>query len=341
MSGTALVPIDQIVAALAAQALPLCQHLLAAGVREGAEWRVGSLAGEAGRSMAVHLHGSRAGIWSDFSTGETGDALDLVAQCLFAGDKAQALKWSRAWLALDSAAPAPIVRKAVPPPDESRKNREAARRIWLSAQERVAGTPVDRYLRGRGIDLAELERQPRAIKFHPALWNTEAKQKFPAMVATITNHEGSLIACHRTWLAVQSDGRVTKVPGLKEPKKTIGSFKGGAIRLWRGASMKPLRDAPIGETVVLTEGIEDALSIALACPQHRIMAAVSLGNLGNLVLPRSVETVIIAADNDDDNEQATKGLNRAIARFTSEGREVRIARSPIGKDFNDCLQGVA
>ncbi|OHX37847.1 hypothetical protein BJL95_04545 [Methylomonas sp. LWB] len=62
---------------LARNADAVAKHLLPNGKREGNEWRCGSVSGEAGKSLGVHLHGDKAGIWSDFSTGESGDLLDL------------------------------------------------------------------------------------------------------------------------------------------------------------------------------------------------------------------------------------------------------------------------
>jgi hypothetical protein len=93
---------------LAARAPELARELLPRGRREGQEWRVGSVAGETGKSMSVHLSGPRAGVWSDFASGDAGDALDLVGACLYASDKRAAILWARRWLGLgDDAAPAP------------------------------------------------------------------------------------------------------------------------------------------------------------------------------------------------------------------------------------------
>ena len=52
-------------------------HLLPNGKRRGREWCVGSVNGERGESLKVCLSGSKAGIWSDFATGDSGDLLDL------------------------------------------------------------------------------------------------------------------------------------------------------------------------------------------------------------------------------------------------------------------------
>lgn len=47
------------------------------GKKSGAELRYGSLSGEAGQSLGIHLTGDKAGVWSDFAGGDGGDLLDL------------------------------------------------------------------------------------------------------------------------------------------------------------------------------------------------------------------------------------------------------------------------
>ena len=44
---------------LVARAQAVAEHLLPAGKREGHEWRVGSVDGEPGQSLGVHLTGER------------------------------------------------------------------------------------------------------------------------------------------------------------------------------------------------------------------------------------------------------------------------------------------
>jgi hypothetical protein len=158
------------------------------------------------------------------------------------------------------------------------------------------------------------------------------------MVAAVTNGAGEMTAVHRTWLAKDVAGQWKKAP-LQAPKASLGRISGGTIRLWRGASARPLADAPEGETVVIGEGIETCLSIAVSCPERRVLCGVSLGNLGRIDLPAAITTVIIAADNDAPGGPAEAALNAALRRLASTGRQVRIARSPVGSDFNDCLAG--
>lgn len=63
---------------LSQRALEVASYLLPNGKKDGNEWRVGSVEGEKGRSLGVHLTGNKAGVWCDFSNpNENGDLLDL------------------------------------------------------------------------------------------------------------------------------------------------------------------------------------------------------------------------------------------------------------------------
>jgi twinkle protein len=83
---------------LADRALSVAEHLLPGGRKEGQEWRAGSLGGDKGQSLGVHLAGTKAGVWSDFQSGESGaDLIDLwkaVKGCSLV----EALDQARGWL---------------------------------------------------------------------------------------------------------------------------------------------------------------------------------------------------------------------------------------------------
>jgi hypothetical protein len=328
---------------LAVRVPELVLELLPNGCRVGAEWRVGSVAGERGQSLAVRLSGARAGVWADFGGSEKGDALDLVGAVLYAGDKRQALIWARRWLGLSQTDAAHPVRPAPPAPaiaqqdDSAEIHRAIAVRMFEAAQPSLRDTPALAYLKNRGIDLSELGRQPRSLRFAPSLWNRESDRSWPALVAAVTNGKGEHMATHRTWLAKDAGGVWHKAP-LATPKMSIGHVTGGAIPLWRGTSRTPLAMAPAGEAVAIAEGIETALSVVMACPELRVMSAVSLSNMRAVVLPPAVRTVIVCADNDTDNLQAADALRRAVAHFAAEGRIVKVATPSIGSDFNDVLR---
>lgn len=86
---------------LASRAQAVAEYLLPNGIKQGNEWRVGSVAGEKGKSLGVHLAGSKAGVWSDFATGEGGDLLDLW-MAVRRVSLVQALDEARAWLGIEA-----------------------------------------------------------------------------------------------------------------------------------------------------------------------------------------------------------------------------------------------
>lgn len=69
--------ITEIKRRLAERVLSVAEHLLPNGRKDGMEWRAGSVAGELGKSLGVHLGGQKAGVWQDFASGEGGDLIDL------------------------------------------------------------------------------------------------------------------------------------------------------------------------------------------------------------------------------------------------------------------------
>lgn len=62
---------------LADRAQSVAEMLLPQGRKIQNEWRVGSINGEPGESLGVHLSGEKVGVWKDFNGGEGGDLIDL------------------------------------------------------------------------------------------------------------------------------------------------------------------------------------------------------------------------------------------------------------------------
>ena len=70
--------ITDLKAMLRGRALEVAQLLLPRGTLQGHEWCVGSVQGEPGESLKVHIKGAKAGVWCDFAEGgEGGDLIDL------------------------------------------------------------------------------------------------------------------------------------------------------------------------------------------------------------------------------------------------------------------------
>jgi twinkle protein len=72
-----MITISEISRQLTGRASDVAKYLLPNGKHEQREWVVGSISGEAGRSLKVCIDGAKCGVWSDFAAGDSGDLIDL------------------------------------------------------------------------------------------------------------------------------------------------------------------------------------------------------------------------------------------------------------------------
>lgn len=347
------VSIDLIKARANGQVRTIASELLPNGREECGYWRTGSIADEPGQSLAVTLSGPDQGMWCDHACRGTeaggGDIIQLVEQAAFRGDRGQAIAWLKSRLGLDDLDPGRLRKMQAEAAEQAKKNqqdaaeqREAKRRralgLWLHGQP-IAGTPVEFYLRCRGIDFDRLGRMPKCLAFDPELYCKEASRKLPAMLAAIVDLDGRHIATHRTWLAPDGKGGWAKAD-LEDPKKVLGSFKGGFIPLWKGACRKSMAELDADVDVWVSEGIEDGLSAAIAKPEIRVVAAVTLGNIGDVPLaPEPWRGRLMILGQRDTNPKTLEALERAIGAQQERGREVWLTPPPAGgfKDVNEAL----
>ena len=314
--------VGEIVGHLTGNVTALCQTLLPNGRREGAEWRCGNVHGEPGQSLGVHLTGAKAGIWSDFASGECGDLLDLIQACLGL-DKGEAVQWAKNYLGIGDGSrpplpPPPRARPAETPRQEN-PNLPFALDIWNKSQP-AAGTPVEAYLRNRGIGIPV----PASIRYNPAVLYTPSNLYLPCMVAAIQAPDRSITAIHRTF--IRGDGQ--DKAGVEKTKMMLGAIAGGAVRL-----------AYAGSKMIVGEGLETCLSVmeATGLPTWALLSASNFLGLALPALPLAAE-IVIAADNDKIKNGKRAGIEaaeKAAALWASQGRKVSIALPPKpGTDFN-------
>ena len=170
-----------------------------------------------------------------------------------------------------------------------------------------------------GTPWAQLLTTSPVLRFRPDARHPEGG-RYPALIALIQDVDGIPIAVHRTFLT--RDGRKANVEPVKA---SLGPNWGGAIRLQAAEAEKPL---------VIGEGLETSASAGrlMGLPAW---AAISAGNLSKgLVLPSDVRLVTIAGDPD---EPGLRAAREAWARWSAEGRTVRITVPNGTGDFNDLL----
>lgn len=330
--------------ALAVRVLELCRDILPNGVHQGHDWRCGS-DGAPGTALKIHLTGPRAGWWMNFNLARGGrGGLSLIAAVVTNDNFAEAIRWARRWLGEDHHRYAGLQRQSrrLPATSPSADYRDFARKLFFAASRDLSGTPVEAYLAERAIDLGALPRRPHFLRYAPRLWHSPSRQAWPGMVAAMVDHTGKFLGAHRTFLGVSPHGIVGKAP-VAQNKQMLGPAQGGVIAAWPGRNGKAWPAIMPGEKLAITEGLEDALSLAVMLPDWRVVAAGSVGNFARITVPPGIERVVIAAQNDP-TFNAQGGINAVLAaldgavrNFRRQGVEVRITRPRVGKDFNDFL----
>ncbi len=137
------------------------------------------------------------------------------------------------------------------------------------------------------------------------------------MVAAACNARRNITGILRTYLT--HNGRRAPV---NRPKMALGALRGSAVRL-----------APTTDRVWLTEGIEDALAVVQLMGEPA-WAVLGTGGYKTVELPGYIKQVILAPDGDEAGQAV---LEAAARRLAGQGREVRAAKLPSGKDWCDVL----
>jgi hypothetical protein len=221
--------------------------------------------------------------------------------------------------------------------------------IWTHAEKEIAGTPVEDYLRLRGI--SELPQQPRlrCVRDMP-FWADHGKSKTvihrgPAMVAPIMRPDGRFGGIHLTYIDLsQPKGKAHLVDpdggAMLNAKKARGSKKGGCCDIARPDD---------ASRMVIGEGFEKVLAVWLAEKRTGHLAwastiyrvALDLGNLGGKALkegapkgkpnpipdltepgipvPDTVDEIIILGDSGSDPMLTKCAVARAAKRWERPG----------------------
>lgn len=235
---------------------------------------------------------------------------------------------------------------------------------WMKSEKCRPDDPVWSYLRAeRGLDPAAFMvggKLPGAIRYEPLwpFWERQQKQPthhLPAMVTQMVGPLDPVIhgpgtygcrAVHVTFLEQSPDRgwhakKTVDASGRSRTcRRVFGSPGGALLPLWKGGKTTAFTKANKDATLVICEGVEDGLSLALVWPEAYVAAAYSITNLCKLrsPAPEGFAEVVLAGDNDWNNPQCMKQLTRMRDRIILGNRRCRIVFAKEGKDFNDWLR---
>lgn len=272
----------------------------------------------------IRLHaqdGRKAGGWTDYATGEFGDLIDLLHAKLGSSSLRETLHEAQQFLG-NAPLPVPQVsKKGSRDAGAVNTKRIASARRLFAAGKPVLGTAAVTYLRRRGIS-----RFGPALRFHPRVYlrgdNMAAGQSChsPAFLAKITDNQGNITGCARTYLDPMTGG----IADLRNPKRILGQLHGNAVRFWSGSNPAHL---------IVGEGLENTLSVGTALPELNLACCLTATHLGLFIPPSGIKRIWIARDNDVAGERAAQTL---ALKLGSSGIECRHLVPRLG-DFNEDL----
>jgi hypothetical protein len=188
--------------------------------------------------------------------------------------------------------------------------------LWNAARE-PAGTPVERYLARRGVELIGA-----TVRYHPAC--PFAGERTPTMLALVRDIlTDKPKAVHRT--ALSHDGRKVTIAG--NDRLSLGPVAGGAVKL--------TPDEDVTTCLGIGEGIESALSLRLA-PEFGlspVWSLLSAGGVERFPVLVGIECLWIAVDYDPAGLWAARVC---AERWQAAGREAfLVIPSAPRADLND------
>ncbi len=285
-------------------------------------------------SFSLLLNGSKIGAWCDFESGESGKGLIALYSHIHKIPWKDALK--------DLAKEGGVVRpeditikkpKKLITPEKDPKTRIQEAQTLYQKGVPIPGTLAEKYLREFRSIPGPL---PEDFRFKADLMHPFTRKLSPALLVPIKDKNQKLIGVESIFLDEKGDklkGTFYR-NGVEEKiisKISFGVKSGGAVTVQK---------ANVSRVLWIAEGIETALSVAKAMPNHTVVASLSAQQLKNVPLSPETQKVIICADNDGSNANSQKAVIKAIERHLSQGRQVYLTM-PLGnqkQDFNDLMK---
>lgn len=348
----------------------VCQKLLPDGRRDGGVWLSHNpMVSDDARHLPALKVGlvREKGAWRCWRHGDKGDVIKLI-EFTQNTDIKGALQWARDFLGLRSMSLAE--REAMRQAGAAKAKREAennrrarankldkAKELFFTRTTAFGEAGPARnhamdYFRARHCPLEYVDHLNReTFRFSQgtewwkgAKWGnrdghkirTEEGPRFPAIHTGMRVATGIVTCCHVTFL---DPIRPEKAP-VEPPKLMYGEALGAVIEVSTGPSGIAFwnEGAPAG-SLVLCEGIETALSLAIGIPQARVWAGGSLAGMGSAPVELAcVSDITVARDNNHGNPQAQAQLAGALAKLEAHGKQIVVMNSHVGDDFNDLIK---
>ncbi|MEO1110115.1 MAG: toprim domain-containing protein [Pseudomonadota bacterium] len=354
-----------------------CRWLLPEGRRIGGKWKANNPVKDRPGQTAelnVWLTG-QVGSWKDFRSGDKSDILGLV-EYVHATDFAGAMKLAKDFLGLRSMSADERRNNQRRAREQREKDDAAARRKetrkrevcekrFLAAFPFGGGTPAEIHARdywreARGIDIDAVPNlDTTSFRFAPSVeywtlaeWRREGPRLrklkdgpyFPGVICAMRGPLGQFVDHHVTFLDPVTPDKAVLPLTAKGQKRSPRLMRcpnlGAVIRVSHGPEGLPPEHSREPHPLILAEGVETALSLALAVPEARVWACGSINGIRNAPVKFPfVSALFVAGENDWDKKQAQDQLQTALTELEASGKPLELMLSHVGSDFNDLMKG--
>ena len=180
---------------------------------------------------------------------------------------------------------------------------------------------------------------PDNFRFKARCWHEELKTYKPALIVPGSDQHGNLQSVNRIYL--NNDGSKLN----EEFKDEQGNLQTATAKRnygpTLGATIKVNENSKADLTMV-TEGVENALSIKQVVKDVNIISSFGVGQLKNVTFAPATKTIILCADNDGMVTNTKSAVLDALQKWQKQGYQVKIAMpfdNDLSKkfDFNDLL----
>lgn len=300
----------------------VCTKLLPNGKEKSGEWMIGSVDGEAGKSMRVRLTGDHAGLWLDWSSGQKGDIIELWKLVRGLSFK-ETLAEIHEFLGIA---------------DEEEESKKPSQ-TWITLQ-REMGTGIEQDLR----DLAELRRLPSIAGLQLAVENAHL---FFGPVSD--GPKAGPYTYHHSWIVTDNARKGAQARRL-DGKPWFDGQKSKTIHSTTGRWPIGITDSALPE-IAFTEGGPDFLAaytaVAMLGVQDRVQP-VSLFGSQQVIHPEALplfrDRIVWMFPHDDQNYSGFSGALKWDSALRSVGAQVHpfnFSLYPGVKDLNDFMAALA
>jgi hypothetical protein len=199
------------------------------------------------------------------------------------------------------------------------------------------------YLAGRRLSLRDLKHPAHDLRLAQDLKKFRGDEFGPAMIAPIMSAAG-VRGVHATWLHYSDKTGFWFRYKRDGEKQMLGEARGGFVPISHGEhglTCSAARKAGKRTPLVLAEGIETSLALALALPECRVWACLSLGGIGAAPVHLADAGSILVALENDIKPAALKAREGVIGRLEEQAEAMGVPLATMepstGSDFADVM----